>query len=464
MKLLASRFARILNSVWRAIILGFSKLFWGQPIIVWLFTLATALSFALEMSLPTGASQTSFNGEFVATVTVWALTVLAGVLSARSSSRAALDSTLAARAGAARATATALLLWAVFATIFWWMLRDQLGADHFLRGLSAILLLTPSFAIYQVFLQRGLRDAGYETDVVLLNKTGTLTAGARTLSFVQVAVGSPLQTQAQILALAVGLESAQSGDLSKAIRDRVKRRGIKPVELKDVMSIPGLGMSARFEGSRLVLGGPDQLVAHNAEIDVVDLVRADQANSEGQTVLYLLLDGVLCGYLGFADEVRSELKFFVQLLQYRRKRVVVYSSDAHETTKYFATQLGCTEFYGEVLPSGYEPLLQKIRSDGSRVLESNDVYNTALQVERAVRDRRLQNLSLGFTLTLAALALFVGVANLGTGVASILVPAVCSAISLLVGQIIYAISRRIWEILPKTILTGQESIGSEDER
>jgi len=459
MKLLASRFARTLSLILRTIFFWLSKVLWGQPILTWMIAFTTAGLFILEFAVPDyGASVF----ESWAALAVWVVTVLLATVFARASTRTAARDGLENQPEAARASVSVSLVWLALIALFWWANGAQL-ASEFARAFLAGLLLLPSFALNLIFLQRGLRDSSFNVDVILLNKTGTLTQGNRSLSFVQVAQNSPLKTQAQILALAAGLESDNADDLFQAIRERVKRRGLTPVDLKDVMSIPGLAMSGRLDGSRVVLGGPDQLVAHNTNIDVVDLVRADQANSEGQTVLYLLLDGVLCGYLGFADEARTDLKFYVQLLQYRRKRVVVYSQDAHETTRFFANELGCTEFYGEVLPHEHELLLSKIGSDGSRIRESNDVYATALELEKAVRDRRLQRIALGFSAAISLVALLAGVSNLGVGLASILVPAVCSLIALLASQATVIVEQRIWPRVPETILAGHEVSGSKDD-
>jgi cation transport ATPase len=286
----------------------------------------------------------------------------------------------------------------------------------------------------------------------LVNKTGTLTTGKRKLAFIKVAANSRLRNQDSVLALAAGVAIEDSDDLAMAILDRARRRKIEPVEVKDVMSIAGLGRAGRLEGSRVVLGGPDQLVAHNTRIEVVDLVRADQANTEGQTVLYLLIDGDLCGYIGFADQVRKDVKFFVHLLQYRRKRVVVYSGDAHETTKFVANQLDCDGFYGEVLPHEYDNLIDKLSSDGSVILESNDLSATALQVERAVRDRRLQWATILISLVTPGIGLVVGAVKLAGDVRpSILLPAVDAAFGLVFAIALVIISRRVWLRVPKTI-------------
>ena len=278
------------------------------------------------------------------------------------------------------------------------------------------------------------------------------------------AVKSPLKNKDAVLALAAGLEPEELDDLALAIRARAKRRRLEPAPVKDLMTFMGLGMAGRLDGSRVVLGGPEQLVAHNTRIDVADLVRADQANTQGQTVLYLLLDGQLCGYIGFADQVRKDVKYFVQLLQYRRKRVVVYSGDAHETTKYVADQLGLDGFFGEVLPHEYDNLLQKISSDGSVILESKDIAATALQIERGVRDRRLQRATILVSLITPTIGLVIGLfkleANLKPG---ILLPAITAAFGLSFALVLIIVSRSIWNQEPKTIVEATLEDESQDD-
>ncbi len=426
----------------------------GHPTLTWILTGITAAAFAGE-GLNLGAEPNERTVlEFIVSLALWVFASLAGPLFIRFINRRSIGITAERRQWAASFTAATQLVWVGLTGLFWLFNSSKfgVGSPTPVHGLLASLLLLPSFSLNLILLQRGQRDQGFDSDLILVNKTGTLTTGKRKLAFIKVAANSRLRNQDSVLALAAGVAIEDSDDLAMAILDRARRRKIEPVEVKDVMSIAGLGRAGRLEGSRVVLGGPDQLVAHNTRIEVVDLVRADQANTEGQTVLYLLIDGDLCGYIGFADQVRKDVKFFVHLLQYRRKRVVVYSGDAHETTKFVANQLDCDGFYGEVLPHEYDNLIDKLSSDGSVILESNDLSATALQVERAVRDRRLQWATILISLVTPGIGLVVGAVKLAGDVRpSILLPAVDAAFGLVFAIALVIISRRVWLRVPKTI-------------
>ncbi len=463
----------------RLIVVGFIKVpatifLWvskpaiGHPRLTWVLTLITLAMFGAE-GLNESNAPGGLSGTFWWALGLWVFAVTIGPVMILALNRQQKNLGELQKLKAAHFTVWVQLAWILVTIVVWLFQVDELvkTSQSAVHGILASLILLPSFALNLILLQRGLRDFGYDADIILLNKTGTLTKGDRKFKFVQLAVGSPLKTKNEVLALAGGLEPEELDDLSRAIRVALKRRRLAPVEVKDLMSMPGLGMAGRLDGSRVVIGGPAQLVDHNARIDVVDLVRADQANTEGQTVLYVLLDGVLCGYLGFADEVREDVKFFVQLLQYRRKRVVIFSGDAHETTKFVAKELGCSEFFGEVLPHQHETLVARLSADGSKILESNDAIETAMQIERAVRDRRLQRLTVLISLLVPAGGLLLGTLMVGAGLKpTLIVPALLVTISLLAAIAIIIVSRRVWHKTPKTVRamepeSARESEGSE---
>ncbi|MEO0023719.1 MAG: hypothetical protein RL196_160 [Actinomycetota bacterium] len=447
------------------IFLWLSKPVIGHPRLTWVLTLITLAMFGAQ-GYNESVSIEGVSGAFWWAFGLWAFAVTLGPIMIRTLNRQQKNLSERQKLDAAHITVWLQLAWILVTVVTWLLQVDSLvkNSQTAVHNILASLILLPSFALNLILLQRGLRDYGYDSDIILLNKTGTLTTGERKFKFVQLAVGSPLKTKNEVLALAGGLEPEELDDLSRAIRLALKRRRLAPVEVKDLMSMPGLGMSGRLGGSRVVIGGPAQLVDHNAHIDVLDLVRADQANTEGQTVLYVLLDGVLCGYLGFADEVRQEVKFFVQLLQYRRKRVVIISGDAHETTKFVAKELGCSEFFGEVLPHQHEALVARLSADGSKVLESNDAIETALQIERAVRDRRLQRLTVLLSLLVPAGGLVFGAIKVGTGSQpTLIVPALLVTLSLLAALAIIIFSRRVWHKTPKTVQAMEPALARENE-
>ena len=436
----------------------------GQPALTWILMALTVAAFAGEGFNAGLYSSGGAPLDFWLSLGLWLFVCILGSFFSLRANSAGVG--FERRKWAAKVTASAQLIWMGMTALIWLInsSKFEVGSLNAAHGLLASLLLLPSFSLNLILLQRGLRDSGFEADVILVNKSGTLTTGRRKLKFIQRSVNSSLHNKDAVLALAAGLETEVADDLAEAIRARAKRMKITPAELKDVMTIAGVGVSGRLDGSRVVLGGPAQLVSQNVSIDVADLVRADQANTQGQTVLYLLIDGELCGYLGFADQVRRDVKFFIQLLQYRRKRVIVFSGDAHETTKFVATQLECDGFYGEVLPHEHEALLEKIGSDGSVILESQDLAATALQIERAVRDRRLQWLMALVSLGVPAVGLAVAVFKLAANLRpSLLLPALDNAFGLIFAITVAQLSSLIWQRVPSAITNSTIEDEVEDD-
>lgn len=249
----------------------------------------------------------------------------------------------------------------------------------------SILPLTFSFRLPAIAGLLAARDLGVavfdsakfalagKSDVVVFGKSGTLTTGKRKFFAARLANGNPLSDEDELLALAAGIEQDSDHPIAKAILDEAKKRKLDPVEVRDAMVMPGQGISARIEGFRFFIGGPGLLTQNNINIDVGDLVLADQANTEGRTVVYVVRDEILLGTIEFTEEARKSAKSAILELRYQRRRVVLLTSEAAGVTKALASELGIDEYFAEVLPHQKSPLIEKLQSDGSIVTVVGDL-------------------------------------------------------------------------------------------
>ncbi|MEI6591102.1 MAG: HAD-IC family P-type ATPase, partial [Actinomycetes bacterium] len=129
-------------------------------------------------------------------------------------------------------------------------------------------------------------EAAAKTSVVLFDKTGTLTVGDVAVNSVQVAEGSS-ETTNRLVGLAAGLELESEHAISRAILDEAKRRRIKPIDLVDRMSIPGVGVSGRIGGTRILAGGPSLLVRQGISISVRNLHWVTEQAAKGFSTVYV---------------------------------------------------------------------------------------------------------------------------------------------------------------------------------
>ena len=224
---------------------------------------------------------------------------------------------------------------------------------------------------------RAAFEALRNVDVVVFDKTGTLTTGERRVSAIQIAHNAGLEDTDEILALAAGLEAESEHPIARAILAEAKKRKVEPIEVRDLMSTPGIGVSGRFESYRIFAGGPGLLTNNQIEINVRDLVFADQATTNGQSVIFIVRDEYLVGLIAISDTIRESAAEAVGELKRLGKRVVMLTGDAHGVANSTAAELGITEVYAEVLPHKKQQVIEEIQSDKTTVVMVGDGVNDA---------------------------------------------------------------------------------------
>jgi Cu2+-exporting ATPase len=160
-------------------------------------------------------------------------------------------------------------------------------------------------------------------------------------------------------------------------------RKIEPLDVKDVMTTPGVGVSGRFAEYRLFAGGPALLTKNRIDIDVQDLVAADGANSSGNTVIYVVRDATLLGFIALGDQLRETSEDAVYQLQRLGKRVAMLTGDAHGVANSVAAKLGINEVYAEVLPHQKAEVVASLQAGGATVAMVGDGVNDAPALAQA---------------------------------------------------------------------------------
>jgi Cu2+-exporting ATPase len=177
--------------------------------------------------------------------------------------------------------------------------------------------------------------------------------------------------------LAAGLEAESEHSLAGAILAEAQKRKVEPLEVKDLMTVPGMGVSGRFDEYRVFAGGPALLTRQNIEIDVHSLLAANAATELGQTVVFVVRDQYLLGFVAVGDQLRDTAIDAVQALKAQGKRVAMLTGDANGVATAVANQLGIDEIYAEVLPHQKAQVIEQIRATGVTVAMVGDGVNDA---------------------------------------------------------------------------------------
>ncbi len=222
-----------------------------------------------------------------------------------------------------------------------------------------------------------------DIDLVVFDKSGTLTKDERTFVSALLAHGSSLHSTEDLITIAAAVEGPSQHSLGKAIVAEAARRGLDVPNIIDFRTIPGQGVTGLLENTTIILGGPVLLTSRNIEIDVTDLVRADTANQNGNTVLFLVREGELLGTIEIADVVRPTAKKAVFGLQLLRKRVAILTADATGVAGKLANELEVTEVLAEVLPHQKAAAIESLQADSSQVAMVGNAREDALALAAA---------------------------------------------------------------------------------
>lgn len=202
-------------------------------------------------------------------------------------------------------------------------------------------------------------------DTLVIDKTGTLTEGKPRL----VAAGDP-----EMLRLAASVERGSEHPLAAAIVAGAMERGLRLSEASDFRNIPGQGVRGVVDGHRIEVGK-----APSPEW----LERAAELQRDGQTVVFVFVDGQPAGLLGIADTIKPSAREAIESLHRDRIRIVMLTGDNAVTAGVVARKLGIDEVRAEVLPDGKADVVAELQAQGRLVAMAGDGINDAPALARA---------------------------------------------------------------------------------
>jgi heavy metal translocating P-type ATPase len=209
--------------------------------------------------------------------------------------------------------------------------------------------------------------------IVAFDKTGTLTEGKPRLTAFEVAEG---MDAARALALAASAESRSEHPVGRAIVDGAEARGITLPEVAAFDSVTGKGIRATVDGAEVLIGSGRLLAEAGIETGAL-AARSDALAAEGQTALYLAIDGNLAAVIGVADTAKPSARPTIGALHRAGLKVAMVTGDGEKTARAIAADLGIDHVVAGVLPGGKVAALDDLRKDGAKLAFVGDGINDA---------------------------------------------------------------------------------------
>lgn len=283
---------------------------------------------------------------------------------------------------------------AVVTTLVWLLLGDGVGSA-LARGISVLVISCPCAlglatpvaimvgngmgAKHGILFKtaESLETTG-KTEIVVLDKTGTITSGEPTVTDI---LPAPDITSEALLKLAYSLERKSEHPLAKAILRRADADGLSADEVSAFTALPGNGLSAVLNGEEL-FGGNLRFIREKAEVPEKMEKAAEKLAEEGKTPLFFAKGGQFIGVIAVADVIKEDSPQAVKELQNMGIHVVMLTGDNERTAKAVGKQAGVDEVIAGVLPDGKESVIRSFKEKG-RVAMVGDGINDAPALTRA---------------------------------------------------------------------------------
>jgi P-type Cu+ transporter len=218
-----------------------------------------------------------------------------------------------------------------------------------------------------------------KVDILLVDKTGTLTEGRPTVAAV---VADGAWREDVLLGLAASLERGSEHPLAAAIQAAADTRGVHASAARDFESLPGKGVRGRVDEHRVALGNPALL--RDLGVDPGTLAaRAERMRADGQTIMYVVVDGRPAGLLGVSDAIKPSTPEAIRALHDEGLRIVMVTGDGATTAGAVARTLGIDEVVAEVLPDEKARVVARFQHEGHTVAMAGDGINDAPALARA---------------------------------------------------------------------------------
>jgi Cu+-exporting ATPase len=218
-----------------------------------------------------------------------------------------------------------------------------------------------------------------KVDTLVVDKTGTLTEGRPKLVTVEVVGGVD---EATLLQLAASLERGSEHPLAEAIVAGAGERGVALGNARAFDSVTGKGVTGEIDGRKVALGNARLLEALGVEAGAL-AERAESLRAEGQTVMFVVVDGEALGIVGVADPIKETTPAAIEALHGEGIRIVMLTGDSETTARAVGAKLGLDEVVAGVLPDQKAETVKRLQGEGSVVGMAGDGINDAPALAQA---------------------------------------------------------------------------------
>lgn len=275
-------------------------------------------------------------------------------------------------------------------TFIFWMLRGE-SIDFSLSNMIAVLVIacpcalglaTPTAimvgtgkgASNGILIKSGeALEKAHEINVVVLDKTGTITQG---IPQVKKVISTSQFTEAELIQIAASLEVKSEHPLGEAIVRYATERNYKLKTVTDFLNHPGYGVEGKIDSKSIRIGNLKFIQAMKIKIGQLQIL-ADELSMAGNTLIYIVIDQTLAGLIAIADTIKPSSKVAIDALKSKGIRVYMMTGDHQITAQAIAKEVGITDVIAEVLPEDKSKEVGKLKAAGYKVAMVGDGINDA---------------------------------------------------------------------------------------
>ena len=208
-----------------------------------------------------------------------------------------------------------------------------------------------------------------KTQIVALDKTGTITKGEPTVTDM-IAING--RSEKELLSIAYALEKKSEHPLAKAINQAAEQEGLAADEVEEFQALPGNGLTAVLNGS-ILCGGSYQFVSGKIQTSDEIKLKYEQLSEEGKTPLFFALNDELAGIIAVADTIKGDSPQAIKEMQDMGLHVVMLTGDNERTAKAIGAKAGVNEVIAGVLPDGKESVIRKLQQKGQIIMVGDGI-------------------------------------------------------------------------------------------
>jgi len=220
-----------------------------------------------------------------------------------------------------------------------------------------------------------------KVDTLVIDKTGTITEGKPVFQTVESLNDN--YSKEDILKVAASLETSSEHPLAQAIVKGAEEQNITPEEISDFDSITGMGIKGISGGKEVAIGNEKLVKKFGASLTDEQLDSAQKRQQEGETVMFVLINQELAGFISVADPIKGTSQKAIKKLQERGLKVIMLTGDNENTAKAVAQKLQLDSFKADMLPQNKHEEVEQLQKEGKKVAMAGDGINDAPALAQA---------------------------------------------------------------------------------